>query len=372
MRRFWLVLLLAGAGCHKGEPASRAAAQPGAERITGVALVDSVAYGGGPTAGVLRRIELQLGARRDTIPGVLTFDPPGVLADTAVVGFAYDRDSVTGVFVYVPARRSVTRRSLLPALRDFQSQLATPSFAPDGQSFLYIAYDSSQDSLRPTLRRWPSLDVVATGPGVPVEGTDAVPYFTAWHGRDTAIASFNFGGCPAPLTLRTFFLLSAETMRTDTVVVLDEPPGTRHWWPWSDSVPIRIPGVRAWLVASTDGPRLGPGFVVVIRGGGILDYADTIQDVDFQVEGQSCPGVPVSGPQDADDAFLHSVSDTVWSPEYQVVAPNRREDYGSPPRVISYRWSLGNRVVRKAIAWNYRTRHFDVLAPPPANSATPP
>ncbi len=371
MRRIWLLLLLTGAGCHRGEPAPAGAGQPGAARIAGVALVDSVAYNGGPNSGVLRRVAVQVGARRDTIHGVLTYSMPGVLADTAVVGFAYDRDSVTSVFIYVPARRSVTRRALLPALQDFQPQFATPSFAPDGQSFLYVAYDSTQDSLRPTLRRWPSLDVVATGPGVPVEATDAVPYSTEWRGRDTAVASFSFGGCPAPLTLHTYFALAAETMRTDTVVDLSQSPGTRPWWPWSDSVLLRIPGVRAWLVASTVGPGLGPGFVVAIRGGGV-GYADSIREVDFHLEGQTCPGVPMGGPQDAYDAFLRSAADTVWSPEYQVVAPNQREDYGSPPHVISYQWSLGDRVLRKAIAWNFRSRRFDVLAPPPADSATAP
>jgi len=370
MRRAWPLLLLAWVACRRSEPAAGSAS--GAVHITGVALVDSVPFDGGPTSGVLRRVEVQLGERRDTIPGVLTFDPPGVLGDSAVVGFAFGRDSVTGVFVYAPARRSVTRRSLVPALRDFAPSFATPSFAPDGQSFIYVAFDSVQDSVRPTLRHWPSLDVVATGPGLPVEATDAAPYSTAWHGRDTAVATFALGDCPAPSSLRTSFILSAETMRADTVVALDEAPGSRHWWPWRDSAAVPIPGERLWLVAGTDGPRLGPGFVLAIRGGGVTAFADSIADVDFQIEGETCPGVSVGGPQDAYDAFLRSVADTMWSPEYQVTVPNRREDYGSPPHVVSYRWGQGDRVVRKAIAWNIRTRHFDVLAPAPADTATTP
>jgi hypothetical protein len=369
-----LVLLLGAGACHKreGAPATGSRSADSA-RVTGVALVDSVPLGGEPGSGTLRRVEVRLGTRRDTVPGVLTFDPPGVLGDTAVVGFAYDQESVTGVFVYSPARHSVTRRDVVHALSDFSPSSATPTFAPDGQSFVYIAYDSGQDSLRPTLRHWPTLDVVATGPGVLGEAMDAgTPYATEWHGRDTAVATFSFGGCPAPLLLRILFMLAAERMRSDTVLQLDEPAGTRHWWPWSDSVPVRIPGIRAWLVASTGGPGLGPGVVIAIRGGGIAAYADSIHDVDFQLEGRTCPGVPVSGPQDARDAFLGSVADTMWSPVYQVAEPNRREDYGSPPHVISYRWSEADHVVRKAIAWNFRTRHFDVLAPPPADSGATP
>jgi hypothetical protein len=372
MRRAWPLLLLAGAACHRAEPAPPAAtAQPGSGRITAVALVDSVVFDTG-TASVLRRVEVQLGSRRDTIPGVLTVDLPGVLADTAVVGFGYDQDSVTGVFVYAPARRSVTRRALVPALRDFAPSFATPSFAPDGRSFLYIAYDSGQDSVRPTLRRWPSLDVVATGPGVQVGVTDVAPYATEWRGPDTAVATFSLSACPAPLSLRTFFDLSRETMRSDTVLELNEPVGTHHWWPWRDSVPVAIPGMHAWLVASTQGPRLGPAFVLAIRDDRTTVYADSVRDVDFQLEGGTCPGVPVSGPQAARDAFLGSVSDTVWSPLYRVVAPNRLDDYESPPRLISYRWSQGGRVVRKAIAWNYRTRRLDLLTPQFADSAATP
>ena len=365
MRRVWpVMLLLAAAECRGSEPAPPAvAAQAGPERISAVALVDSVAFDAGPTSGVLHRVEVQLSGRRDTIPGVLTWDPPGLLADTAVVGFSYDQDSVTGIFVYTPARRSVTRRALPRSLRDFVPAFATPSFAPDGRSFLYVAYDSGQDSVRPTLRSWPALEVMATGPGVPVGATDVPPYSTEWHGQDTAVAIFTFGGCPAPLSMRTFFVLSAETMRSDTALDLDEPVGTQHWWPWRDSVPVAIPGMRAWLVVSTDGPRLGPGFMLAIRAGRRTVYADSVRDVDFQLEGRTCPGVPVSGVQAARDAFLGSVSDTAWSPLYQVVAPNRLEDYESPPRVISYQWSLGDHVVRKAIAWNYRTRRFDLLTP---------
>jgi len=373
MRRVWPLLLLAGAACHKAERTPPAAAvQPGPERITAVALVDSVAFDTGPTSGVLRRVEVQLGPRRDTIPGVLTWDAPGVLSDSAVVGFAYDQDSVTGIFQYSPAGRSVTLRALPPSLRDFQPSFATPSFSPDGRSFLYIAYDASSDSVRPTLRRWPSLDVMATGPAVQVGATDVAPYSTEWRGRDTAIASFSFGGCPAPLSLRAFFVLSRETMRSDTVLELDEPAGTPHWWPWRDSVRVAIPGRRAWLVASTEGPRLGPGFVLAIRDDRKTVYADSIRDVDFQLEGRTCPGVPVSGPADAREAFLGSVADSTWSALYQVVAPNRREDYESPPRVISYSSSMGDHVVRKAIAWNFRTRRFNLLTPQPADSAETP
>jgi len=368
MTRTWTVLLVGMAACHKAEPLPEAAAAPPAARITSVALVDSVAYDAGPTSGVLRRVEVRYGARRDTVPGVLTFDPPGVLGDTAVVGFAYDQDSVTGVFVYAPARRAVRVRSLVPALSDFAPSFATPTFAPDGRSFLYIAFDSTQDSVRPTLRHWPSLEIVASGPGVEAEATDAVPYATEWRGRDTAVATFSFGGCPAPLSLHTSFVLSAETIRSDTVVDLDEPPGTRHWWPWRDSVAVPVPGPRSWLVASTDGPGLGPGLILTVRDGAGVAWADSIRDVDFQLEGRTCPGVPVSGPRAAHDAFLSGV-DTTWSPLYQVAAPNRREDYGSPPRVISYPWAPGDADARKAVAWNFRTRRFDVVAPAPGDSA---
>ena len=377
----WL-LALGLAACHRKEPAPPAGVYselPARGWITGVALVDSVPVEDGPSFGVLRRVEVLLGARHDTVPGVLTFDLPGVLADTAVVGFAYDQDSVTGVFVYAPERRQVTRRAVAPPLADFDPTYAAPTFAPDGRSFLYIAGDSDQDSVRPTLRTWPALEKLAQGPAVEFQETDVPPWYTTWRGRDTAIATFSFGSCPAPLSLETAFVLSAETMRSDTVVQLDEPPGTRHWWPWRDSVNVPPPadggwsGV-AWLVASTDGPGLGPGFVLRIRAGRTLLYADTVSDVDFQLEGRTCPGVPVGGPADARDAFLHSVRDSAWSPAFLVAAPNRREDYGTPPRLVSYQWSELDRVVQKVIAWNGRTHRFDVVAPAseaPDSAATP-
>ena len=370
-RRLSLLLVAAGAACRAREGTPAAAAPPAA-RIVAVALVDSAGANAGAGSGALRRVEVQVGPRRDTVPGVVTEMTPGVLADTGLVGFTYEGDSVTGVFVYSVARRSVARHPLLPGLADFASPYTTPSFAPDGQSFLYVSYDSAADSVRPTLRRWPSLDVVASGPGVPVEASDVAPYTTEWHGRDTAVATFSFSDCPAPLSLRTAFVLSAEAMRSDTVLAVNEPPGTPHWWPWRDSVALPIPGVRAWLVASTDGPGLGPGFVIAVRGSGFAPYADSIHDVDFQLPGTTCPGVPLSGPQDAYDAFLRSTSDTAWSPEFQITPPNQRDDYGSPPRVVRYKWSDGDRVVGKAIAWNQRTRRFDVLAPAPEDTTATP
>jgi len=366
MRRCWPLLLVLAAGCHaKAGAGATAAAGP---LVTGVALVDSAGANRGSESSALRRVEVRLGARRDTVPDVVTMMPPGVVGDTAVVGFTYAGDSVTGIFVYQPGRRTVARQPLLPGLADFASPYATPSFAPDGQAFLYVSYDSTQDSVRPTIRRWPSLDVVASGPGVAAAESEEAPFTSEWRGRDTAVASFTFGECPAPLSLRTSFYLSAELMRSDTVLALREPPGTRHWWPWADSVALPIPGVHAWLVASTAGPSLGPAFVLVIRGGGVVDFADSIRDVDFGLPGTSCPGVPVGGPQDAYDAFLRSIADTLWSPEFQVTPPNGRDDYGRTPRVIRYQWSEGERVTRKAIAWNFRTRHFDVLAPAPQDT----
>jgi len=362
--RRWL-LLLALAGCRGGDRNGGAATVAG-PRITGVALVDSAGAAAASPSGALRRVAVQVGARLDTVPAVLTQMTPGVLGDTAVVGFTYALDSVTGIFVYSVAARTVAQRPL--GLADFASPFAAPTFAPDGQSFLYVAYDSTADSVRPTLRHWPSLEVVASGPGVPVEESDVAPYTTEWRGRDTAVATFFFGDCPAPLVLRTSFVLSSETMRSDTVIASREGAVTPHWWPWSDSVPVPVPGLKAWLVARTQGPSLGPAFVLTIRGGGAVEFADSIRDVDFQLAGTSCPGIPLGGPQDAYDAFLRSVADTQWSPEFQVTAPNLRDDYGTPPHVVRYQWSEGERVIRKAVAWNNRTRHFDVLAPAPEDT----
>ena len=366
MRRRWL-LLLALAACRGGDRNAGAAA-PGGPRVTGVALVDSAGAAPASPSGALRRVAVQVGARRDTVPAVLTQMPPGVLGDTAVVGFTYAGDSVSGVFVYSVAARTVARRPL--GLGDLTSPFAAPSFAPDGQSFLYIADDTTADSVRPTLRRWPGLDVVASGPGVPAGESEVASYTTEWHGPDTAVATFSFGECPAPLVLRTSFVLSSETMRSDTVIALGQGAAAPHWWPWSDSVPVPVPGLKAWLVARTSGPSLGPSFVLQIRGGGAVEFADSISDVDFQLPGTSCPGIPVGGPQDAYDAFLRSVADTQWSPEFQVTAPNVREDYGTPPHVVRYQWSVGERILRKAIAWNFRTRRFDVLAPAPEDTTS--
>jgi len=35
---------------------------------------------------------------------------------------------------------------------------------------------------------------------------------------------------------------------------------------------------------------------------------------------------------------------------------------------VRYQWSEGERIIRKAVAWNNRTRRFDVLAPAPEDT----
>lgn len=168
MRPFHLPAALAAcvlAGCagpRTDEPAHGPSAQPR------VALVDSIPYGDGMTGGVLRRVVVVSGGRRDTVPGVLVADRPVVGPDGAVYGIRAREELAPGLFAYDPATRRVRA---LPTPEGWWESTA-PRLAPDGRHVAYLAHGTDGTG-HAAVAALPGGQVVYRGPRAVLRETGA-------------------------------------------------------------------------------------------------------------------------------------------------------------------------------------------------------
>ena len=148
------------AGCS--DPSDSAAT-----KLRSARLVDSVEFSNELIGtDYLRRVEVRTLDGVDTLPGVLTIQPP-IVADSAVYGLSYVENRVSGAFRYSPS----TGVENLP-LPDDLFPFSTPRLSPDARHLAYLAMDSAGLGYA-TVVSWPSLAVVYRGPGVRLLETDA-------------------------------------------------------------------------------------------------------------------------------------------------------------------------------------------------------
>lgn len=152
-------------GCGSRAPAPEegpadSASDAAAVAIDRVELVDSVPWKGGDGHGALHRVVVHRGGIPDTIPAILTDEPPVVVGDSIVTGITHSGGGVTRGFVYRPALHRVES---LPLPSDFVCTL-DHEISPDGRWLAYVGR-RADGSLDANVASWPSGHVVlASGP----------------------------------------------------------------------------------------------------------------------------------------------------------------------------------------------------------------
>jgi hypothetical protein len=171
-----VALLLATAAC--APPASHAP-RPALEPL--VDLVDPVACDE-CHRGDLWRVEVNYGSRVDTVPDVLTVEPPLLVGGTRLLGFRHGAD-VADAFEYDLRTRAVKRHSLPGDLHPFFS---APAFSPDGRHLAYVVVPGDGTGYA-IARTWPGLALVWRSAAVVVPATDAAGgNMVRWRSADTA------------------------------------------------------------------------------------------------------------------------------------------------------------------------------------------
>jgi hypothetical protein len=200
-----LVVLSALAACA---PRVSTAPAPAPVAVT-VELVDSIPWENELGDGTLRRVQVRVGARVDTVPGVLTAEPPVVVDGARVLGFVYEDDQVVSGFRYDVG---TGRREILALPDDFSGAFSVPSLAPDGRHIAYVV--AAGDGVGwGVVRTWPGREPVLATARVEVPATDAPGNFTRWISADTAEIFVETG----PSTGVEWYRVRASVARRATV-----------------------------------------------------------------------------------------------------------------------------------------------------------
>lgn len=179
-----------------------------------VRLVDSVPWSHEMGEGVLRRVEVHGGGRVDTVPGVLTAEPPVVTAAGEVLGFAWEEDRIVAGFAFDP-RTHRTRRLRLP--RDFSAVFSAASLAPDGRHVAYVVTPGDATGWA-TVRSWPAGRPVLRSAPVEVPATDSPGNLTRWFSADSAEVFVETGFATGEAWLRVVGSVRARrVVAADTV-----------------------------------------------------------------------------------------------------------------------------------------------------------
>jgi hypothetical protein len=130
-------------------------------------------------SGLLYRVAVHHGAANDTVPSIVTSEPPGVTADSLVVGLSYDDEcQLSGTFRYRIADRHLERAEL-PS--DLIPGVTRAALSPDGQYLAYVSFVIDTGSGVGVVRRWPGGDLALRTPPVPVAGSDVLSGSVRWE-----------------------------------------------------------------------------------------------------------------------------------------------------------------------------------------------
>lgn len=150
-----------------------------------VQLVDSIPWENELGEGFLRRVEVRIGSRVDTLPGVLTSELPVVSPESVLSGFAYEADGITAAYAYDARRRRFT---WLRLPEDFNPYYSAPSISPDARHLAYVIVPGNSTASA-SVRSWPGRRLVWRSDTVQIPATDARDLtLTRWISPDSSEA----------------------------------------------------------------------------------------------------------------------------------------------------------------------------------------
>jgi hypothetical protein len=114
----------------------------------------------------------------DTLPGIVTVARPTLVADSLVLGVAYDSSSTGGYSLFRYSAPSGQLEISLPP-GDLRLAVSEPAFAPDGRYVAYIAFPGDATG-KAVLRRWPSGELVLQTPSDTVPASDMTGGWADW------------------------------------------------------------------------------------------------------------------------------------------------------------------------------------------------
>jgi hypothetical protein len=191
-----------------------------------IKLVDSVWYEEEMgDRGFRQRVAIQIDAKVDTVPQVLTRDLPVLTRDSVILGLAYSGEDVFAAFRYHPYQRHLDTIPLEPRLPDYHPYFSGPAFSLDGTFIAYVALREGR--LWGIVRRWSNLDVVARGPEVGPVSTGFLLNGAKWDDAKTFAVLVDMAGSPHLGWFRVRGTVDSGVLYVDTL----KPQAARgEWW----------------------------------------------------------------------------------------------------------------------------------------------
>ena len=138
------------------------------------------------------KVEVKIGGKIDTIPGVLTFDMPVTTADGVLHGPIYTMDGeYRGIYSYEPRTRAISEIALPPDAARWDSEV---KLSPDGAHIAYMGGDSTGE--HGIIRTWPAVAIVLKTPSASGVPGDYSFNQVRWATRDSVAFSWRANVSP--------------------------------------------------------------------------------------------------------------------------------------------------------------------------------
>ena len=173
------------------------------------------------------KIEVTLGGKIDTIPGVLTFDMPVITADGVLHGPIYTMDGeYRGIYSYEPRTRAISETPLPSDAARWDSEV---KLSPDAAHIAYMGGDPTGE--HGIIRTWPAAAVVLTTPSATGVPGDFSYNQVRWASRDSVAFSWRANVSPktdgSELKIRFMRVYTSLSTRRFAVDTLQEQPNLR-------------------------------------------------------------------------------------------------------------------------------------------------
>ena len=173
-------------------------------------------------------VEVRMGLRADTIPGIVAAKPPGVSSDGIVYGVTISKDGSLGKgFRYDPKTRQL---SFLPLPKDVGGWDSEISISPDARHLAYLGGDSSGHY--GIVRDWPSMTLMARTPSAPGYPSDYNSDQVRWRDANRFELFFRFpaGVDTTNNTMISKFIVARGDVRTRSMSI-DTTAKIPEWTP---------------------------------------------------------------------------------------------------------------------------------------------